>query len=242
MLKYTAAKEGVRFKKVMRVSLYIELSYILLSWGAVQRIGFGLSILPSCQAKFAGRFLSIALLPVEFGGAQGTAPGTFRRRDEWRREAVHVVTAVAVVAEQQLIVVVRGSAHGAVLTLDALPAVLAHRDDHVGGELQTRRMPGAAAVRARDELFGFKSFLVFAGVAQTEVTIRRRDGTSLFRRRSSGGGRSVWSGTGWSMHVSGRRSRFGRVWSLFGFFEWLAVFWNEDRHRRLLRRNGQWRR
>lgn len=38
-------------------------------------------------------------------------------------------------------VVVRGAANGAAFAFDALPPVLAHRNDHVRGKLQTRWMP-----------------------------------------------------------------------------------------------------
>ena len=68
------------------------------------------------------------------------APGSLRRLLDGRDEAVHVVAAVAVVAEQQLVVVLRGAAEGAGLALDTLPRVLAHADQHVGRELEARRV------------------------------------------------------------------------------------------------------
>ena len=66
--------------------------------------------------------------------APRTLGGLLYRRDE----TVHVVAAIAVVAEQQLVVVLRGAAEGATLTLDALPGVLADGHQHVVRELQTR--------------------------------------------------------------------------------------------------------
>ena len=52
-------------------------------------------------------------------------------------EAVHVVASIAVITEQQLVVILAGSAKAAGLTLYALPGVLPHRDHHVPGELET---------------------------------------------------------------------------------------------------------
>ena len=53
-----------------------------------------------------------------------------------RDEAVHVVASVAVVTEQQLVVVLAGAAERAGLALDALPGVLPHTEQHVLCELQ----------------------------------------------------------------------------------------------------------
>ena len=47
-----------------------------------------------------------------------------------------MVAPVAVVAEEQLVVVLRGAAERAGLALDALPGVLAHAHHHVLGELE----------------------------------------------------------------------------------------------------------
>ena len=53
-----------------------------------------------------------------------------------RDEAVHVVASVAVVTEEQLVVVLAGAAERAGLALDALPGVLPHTEQHVLCELQ----------------------------------------------------------------------------------------------------------
>ena len=53
-----------------------------------------------------------------------------------RHQAVHVVSSVAVVTKKQFVVILRGAAQGAGLTLDALPGVLLHTDHHVLGELE----------------------------------------------------------------------------------------------------------
>ena len=68
------------------------------------------------------------------------APGALGGHLHGRVEAVHVVTPVTVVTEQQLVVILRGPAQAAGLTLDALPGVFPHTDLHVGRELQTCRM------------------------------------------------------------------------------------------------------
>ena len=47
-----------------------------------------------------------------------------------------MVASVAVVTEQQLVVVLAGPAQGAGLALDALPGVLPHTEQHVLCELQ----------------------------------------------------------------------------------------------------------
>ena len=47
-----------------------------------------------------------------------------------------MVASVAVVAEQQLIIVLAGPAQAAGLALDALPGILLHTDQHVLGELE----------------------------------------------------------------------------------------------------------
>ena len=55
-----------------------------------------------------------------------------------RHQAVHMVAAVAIIAEEEFVVVLRGSTQGAGLALDALPGVLLHADLHVVRELQAR--------------------------------------------------------------------------------------------------------
>ena len=49
-----------------------------------------------------------------------------------------MVASVAVVTEEQLVVVLAGAAERAGLALDALPGVLLHTDLHVVRELQAR--------------------------------------------------------------------------------------------------------
>ena len=51
-----------------------------------------------------------------------------------------MVPAVAVITEQELVIVLTGATQGAGLALDALPGVLLHADHHVWGELQTCRV------------------------------------------------------------------------------------------------------
>ena len=48
-----------------------------------------------------------------------------------------MVTSVAVVTEQKLVVVLTGPAQGACLALDTLPGVLLDTDQHVLSELET---------------------------------------------------------------------------------------------------------
>lgn len=63
-----------------------------------------------------------------------------------------MVASVAVVAEEQLVIVLRSAAERAGLALDTLPRVLAHTQHHVLGELQTGRMACSATNRARYQL------------------------------------------------------------------------------------------
>ena len=65
-----------------------------------------------------------------------TAPGALRSDLHRRHQTVHVITSVAVVTEQQLVVVLAGAAERAGLALDALPGVLPHTEQHVLCELQ----------------------------------------------------------------------------------------------------------
>ena len=90
--------------------------------------------------------------------ADAAAPGALRRDLHGRVEAVGVVAAVAVVAEQQLVVVLRGATEGAGLALDTLPRVLAHADQHVGRELEARRVAWTENIRYYQKLyFGLSS-------------------------------------------------------------------------------------
>ena len=69
-----------------------------------------------------------------------TAPVSFWCSQHGRHDAVHVVAAVTVVAEQELVVVLAGAAQGARLALDALPRILLHAHHHVGSELEAGGM------------------------------------------------------------------------------------------------------
>jgi len=51
---------------------------------------------------------------------------TFRRGLDGRLEAVHVVATITVVAEEQLVVILRGATDMAGLALDALPTICVH--------------------------------------------------------------------------------------------------------------------
>lgn len=64
-----------------------------------------------------------------------TTPAPFRGLRHGGTQAVHVVTPIAVVTKQQLVVVLRGAAQAAGLALDALPAVRAHGCRHIHREL-----------------------------------------------------------------------------------------------------------
>jgi len=74
---------------------------------------------------------------VEYLDTEGAAPVPLGRFLEWWLETVHVVAPVAIVAEEELVVVFGLSAEGAALTLHTLPRVFLHTDHHVGSELQT---------------------------------------------------------------------------------------------------------
>ena len=67
-----------------------------------------------------------------------TAPVSFWCSQHGRHDAVHVVAAVTVVAEQELVVVLAGAAQGARLALHALPGVLLHTQQHVLSELKNK--------------------------------------------------------------------------------------------------------
>ena len=72
--------------------------------------------------------------------AELAAPAALWGLFDGRDQAVHVVPPVAIVTEEELVVVLAGAAQGAAFAFNALPGILSHRDDHVVGELQTSRM------------------------------------------------------------------------------------------------------
>lgn len=80
------------------------------------------------------------LFLVEGFHADGATPVTLGGLLHGRHKAVHVVTSVAIVAEQQLVVILGGPTQCAGLALDALPGVLLHTDLHVVSELEARGM------------------------------------------------------------------------------------------------------
>ncbi len=86
------------------------------------------------------------------------------------------LTAVAVVAKQQLIIIFRGSTDCASLALDALPWILADAHDHVLSELKTNGMSRSSAYMARDQLLGLEGLLVLVLVAEAEVAVLRGGG------------------------------------------------------------------
>jgi len=78
----------------------------------------------------------IFLFPVETFYTDGAAPGSLWGDLHGRNQTVHVVASVAVVTEQQLVVILASPAQGAGLALDALPGVLLDADQHVLRELE----------------------------------------------------------------------------------------------------------
>lgn len=119
---------------------------------------------------------------VKLFRAQLTAPATLGRLFESRHQAIHVVASVAVIAEQQLVVIIRCATDRAVLALNALPSVLLNRDLHVGGELETARMTGATTIGTRDQVLRLTGLFVLLRVAETKVAIGRRCGATLLHR------------------------------------------------------------
>uniref|UniRef100_A0A915KJ74 Uncharacterized protein n=1 Tax=Romanomermis culicivorax TaxID=13658 RepID=A0A915KJ74_ROMCU len=66
-------------------------------------------------------------------------------------------------------IIFRRAANCAALAVDALPSVAFRRNDHVGRELQTSRMPAPSAIFAGDQFFGTRRFFIFSRVAQTKI-------------------------------------------------------------------------
>lgn len=121
-----------------------------------------------CQIRLA------ALRSVKLIDAQFAAPRSLGWGGQSGRQAVHVIPTIAVVAEEQLIVIVRSATNRAIFTLDALPSVALNRDHHVGGELEAGGMPRPTAVTARDQLLWSSGLFVLDFGAQTEIAVRRR--------------------------------------------------------------------
>merc|ERR1719318_1054119 len=80
--------------------------------------------------------LLIGWLLMEGIDTDGAAPVAFRGGLHRWLETVHVIASVAVVAKQQLVVVLGSTTQSAGLALDALPRVLLHRHLHVLRELE----------------------------------------------------------------------------------------------------------
>lgn len=156
----------------------------------------------------------ILFAAVEFLVANVAAPQTiWRWRQRWC-QAIHVIATIAVIAEQQLIVVVGCAANRTVFAFDALPAISFHGDDHVRCELQTRRMTRSATVRARYQIFGRIRFSIFTWIAQAEITVRRWWCFASFVRLTNDAqtfvfffwttdirmGHFIWTGVHWIAH------------------------------------------
>ena len=88
-----------------------------------------------------------------------------------RNQTVHVVASVAVVTEQQLVVILASPAQGAGLALDALPGVLLDTDQHVLRELEAGGVARPPALGATNQFLRLERFLVEARVAQAEVAV-----------------------------------------------------------------------
>ena len=72
---------------------------------------------------------------------QVAAPTSFRRLRHRRGETIHVVATIAVITEEQLVIVLGGATDVAAFAFDALPAVGLHCCHHHRGELEAGRMP-----------------------------------------------------------------------------------------------------
>ena len=98
-------------------------------------------------------------------------PAPLGRFFQGRIETEHVESAVAIVAKQQLVVVLRRRAKGTRFALYTLPLVPLRRDDHVVGELKACWMTGSAAFGARDHGFWTICLLVLLLVTQAKVAV-----------------------------------------------------------------------
>lgn len=102
---------------------------------------------------------------TEFDDAEFASPIALGWSVQRWSKAVHMVPSIAIVAEEQLVVVVGSSADSAALALDALPSVLSYGDDHVVGELEAGWMTGMSADGTSHQRLGIASLLVLVLVA-----------------------------------------------------------------------------
>lgn len=109
--------------------------------------------------------VTATILAVKLLIANRTAPTALWRYSQRRPQTVHVISSVTIVAEQQLIIVVRCAANRTIFALYALPPIATHRNNHVWGELQARRMSGTAAIRARHQILRYVGFAIFARIS-----------------------------------------------------------------------------
>jgi len=126
------------------------------------------------------------LLLVEGIHTNRATPIAFRCLLHWRDKAVHMVAAVAIVTEKELVVVLGGAAKGASLALNALPGVLLHADLHVVRELQAGWVACPSTHRAANQLFGRAGLFVVVLVPEAEVAVSSWLGLNKMITRGQG--------------------------------------------------------
>lgn len=80
---------------------------------------------------------------------------------------------IAIIAEQQLVIIIGSAANWTIFTFDTLPSIALHWYYHVWCELKAWWMAGAPTVWARYQVFGNICFAIFASISQTKIAIRR---------------------------------------------------------------------
>lgn len=77
----------------------------------------------------------ILLVLVKFLHTEFATPRTFGWCYQWRRETIHMIPTITIIAEKQLVIVVGGATNRTIFTFNTLPAVAFHGYYHVWGKL-----------------------------------------------------------------------------------------------------------
>lgn len=110
-----------------------------------------------------------------------------RQAFHFRSETVRMVTAITIIAKQQLVIILRCSTNCATLTFDALPSIAANNNRDVIIEVKARGVSRSATVMTHNEILRFLRLLVHVFATQTQITDCR-----YFKRRRDFYASIVW--------------------------------------------------
>ena len=86
------------------------------------------------------KMLKILSFCVKTSDTNITTPRSLWRFFQWRHQTIHVISTVAIIAKQKLIVIFAGTTKSTSFAFYTLPSIFFHWDAHVIGKLETGRM------------------------------------------------------------------------------------------------------